>query len=247
MEYELFSTADLNNLPADNLEAFVQLEMICRRSVAQVAARTDSEGADEIRLQYVRQISAFADVWGVPFLTYPRDNYSAYDTYIAFSREAQTQAALIIAKNRRGNLETSIHVAPRTRAAIDLQVATLRRTIEASDFSKQRKAALNARLDEFGSELSNQRAGVGKAMAILMSVAAALGNIGGIVAGVAEAPEAIANIVSLLGHDKAAEEAETLRLSAPQKAIAAPSRSGLFGDVDDDSPRWRIVDGESPF
>jgi hypothetical protein len=61
-------------------------------------------------------------------------------------------------------------------------------------------------------------------MAILAYVAAGVGNLGGTVSGVAEAPAALTNILHWIGGDKLAEDAELARLGAPPvpKALPAP-------------------------
>jgi hypothetical protein len=263
---ELISAEELEKLPEDDDRAFVTAESICRRNVL-TAIRQDQtergEYAEEMRLQYIATISALAEQFGVHGLAYP-DVQNAYQAYADFSRAAQAEAAKIIARNRRSRHAFSVELSSKTRARIEQQIANLRRAIDESELPGRRKTALHGKLDELVAELrNNRRISFGKAMAVLAVVAASAGNLGGAVAGVAEAPLALNNIIHLIGIDKEAEEAEIARLGVPARALpaprpatsATPTRGGApitptlrrDGGASWDAPSGTDLDDEIPF
>jgi hypothetical protein len=250
MEHELISAAELKNLPLEDDLAFVEAEAICPRSVAEAVKQDDSERgdyADEMKLQYITVISALADQFNVPNLSFPNlagnyDNkiYLAYPDYV---RQAMTEVAKIHVRSRRGSDALSVQLASKTRARIEQELENLRRAVTESHLPASLKNNLHEKLDEFAAELrNNRRISFGKAMAILVVVAA---NLGSSVAGVAEAPTALANIMHWIGTDKAAEDAEVRRLGAPAKALPAPAPPAVTkAPASSGGPTW---DDEIPF
>ena len=219
----------------------------------QVISQDQSERgelSDEMRLQYVATISALAEQFNVPNLEYP-DVQHVYIAYRDFSRAAQAEVARITARNRRTKQTLSVQLTPKTRARIEQQIASLRRAIEESDLPDSRKNALYAKLGELTAELTNRRIGFGKIMAILAVVAAGVGNLGASIAGVAEAPAALTNIMRLIGNDKVAEDAEAMRLAAPVRALPAPPAPAKAPTRGGDGPSWEPpkgdLDDEIPF
>jgi hypothetical protein len=223
---ELISAEELDSLPEDDERAFVTAEAICRRNVLTAIREDQSERGDyseEMKLQYIATISALAEQFGISGLAYLIVENS-YQAYADFSRAAQAEVARIIARNRRSRHANSVELSSKTRARIEQQVTNLRRAIDESELPDSRKSSLHAKLGELVEELrNNRRISFGKTLAILAAVAASVGSLGGAIAGVAEAPLALTNIMHLIGTDKEAEESEVARLGEPAKALPAPA------------------------
>ena len=242
---ELISAEELRNLPIDDDEAFIEVEAKCRRSVAEAVRHDDQHGsyADEMRLQYIHLISALAEKWGIPNLGLPDwadFDHKVYLAYPEFSRRALAEAAKLIVGNRRGKDAQSVQLSSKSRAQIEQELENLRRAVRESHEPDWKKKSLYNALDEFAAHLrNNRRISFGKAMALLAMVAASLPTmVGSSIAGVAEAPTAIANIMRWIGTDKAAEEVEVRRLGAPPKALPAPPAlwKAPGSDLDDEIP-----------
>jgi hypothetical protein len=245
MEHELITKVQLDGLSPDNKEAFVEAEAICRANVA-LAVRNDpterGDFGDEMRLQYIHTIYHLAQEFGIEGLPWPDlSNLPTTHAYQEFARNVQAVVAGIIVRNRRGTRASSVKLTPKTRARIEQQIANLRRAIDESNLSQSRKRSLHGKLDQFTSELSEQnRLRLGPTMAVLLRVFA---EIGSSVCGIAEAPTALTTIMHLIGQDKVAEEAETLRLTAPPKALPAPPKAcelvcQIADGPDASTPSW---------
>jgi hypothetical protein len=86
--------------------------------------------------------------------------------------------------------------------------------------SEDLRRKLLAKLDELSVELSQTRVSFAKVMAILAIVGVGVTQTTGFLA---DAPEAITAIASLLGADKVAEEAEARRLGPPPRPRSLPA------------------------
>ena len=131
--YEIISVAELENLPEDDSQAFIEAEAICRRNVARIEAARGSSAADETKLQYMTTISTLASQFGVPNLDYPADTSPVSRAYAAFARTAQAEVAKLVTRSRRRKDGLSVQLASKTRARIEQELENLRRAVRASD------------------------------------------------------------------------------------------------------------------
>lgn len=242
MRYELMTDADYEGLPEDPSQQFVAIEAICRRNLNRFIGEEDrNEFDDLLRSQYMMMISAAAAELGIQGIDYPHDaDRPAYelDRFMVQVTGVVTRLRLRTASFRSG----SVQIAAKTRTQIDVQIRRLRSIIENGDMTEAKRKDLLDRLDQLADEVAKSRLHLGRAMAILAFVGM------GVASGtsfLADAPEALATITSLIGIDQAAEEAEQKRIGSPppMKALPAPDRprnstAPVFepGALDDDIP-----------
>jgi hypothetical protein len=125
--------------------------------------------------------------------------------------------------------------------------------IGTSDLSISRQQALNAKLDELMGEIEKPRLSFGKMMAVLSCVVVGLSGVAANATTIAaEGQTAITNIMRLIGVDKESEDAATLRLTPPQKALPAPPAPPIktVSASRGKGPRWDTppdLDDEIPF
>lgn len=218
MLYELITPEDYDNLPDDPGEQFIEIERICRKNANDMLDRgfggsSNEELAYEIRLQYMTTVAAAAAELNVQGVDLPDEinnmSYS-YQQFVLASSGVVTRLRL---KGRKDRKADSVQLSARTRGLIELRIRKLREAIEAGEMSDEKRKALLERLDTLMAEINSPtRVSFAKVMTALVFIAAAT-------SGIADAPAAIANITEWIGLDKQAEDAETLRLGAPPKAI----------------------------
>lgn len=217
---ELISAEDYNSLPDDPQAKFVAFEEICRRNMnAFIHNESDPDLDMMIRQQYMMQVSAAAEECGVEGLAYP---WRPDDMALAAEDFLLTASGIVTRFRLRNSGKPdalSVRLASKTRGRIEQQIAKLRDLIANSDLPEKRRDKLMRKLDELSVELSQPRVSFGKTLLVLAYVGAALQ---GSTAMLADVPQAIATITSLLGIDKEAEEAEISRLGPPPVPKALP-------------------------
>lgn len=239
MRYELISEQEYETLPEDKEQYFVAFENICRRNVMNFITRDTSQEFDRlVHAQYMAAVSAVAEECDIPNLSVGYINMNNIDEeYNTFLLAVQKEVARIRVRERR-NRQLSVHLSERNRAIIRIQVDRLRSEIDQSDLTSDDKQRLHNHLRNFEDELNKTRLSFSRAMLALSVVLAGIGGLGGMTTIAADGPNAIANIVRLIGIDKESEDAAALRLSAPPKALPAPPprRGSIADELDDDIP-----------
>lgn len=223
MEHELISDSDYDTLPEEAERRFLALERICRNNLARLI--TEDTGRDydaALRMHYMAVVAAAADELGVEGLWFPSPQEDVNQEYSQFSVAVSRINTQLRLRHARKADPYTVQLARRTRARIQLEVGRLREIIENSDLPDNRKRVLFRKLDELLEEIEKGRVSFAKVMAVLVTVGA-----GVVVSGtsfLADAPDAIATITSLIGADKEAETVELERLGAPEipKALPAP-------------------------
>lgn len=242
MRYELMSDADYEGLPEEADRKFIAIEAICRRNLNRFIGEEDrNEFDDLLRSQYMMMVASAAGELGIEGIQYPHHaDRPAYelDRFMVQVTAVVTRARLRSSKARSG----SVQVAAKTRVQLEVQIRRLRAIIEAGDLSPEKRQALLAKLEQLADEVAKTRLNLTKAMMLLAYVSM------GVASGtsfLADAPEAITTISSLIGIDQQAEEDERQRIGAPppQKALPAPtprnpSTAPAFepGALDEDIP-----------
>lgn len=238
-DYELITEADYASLPGDPEGQFVAIEAICRRNVSRLINQESNNYYDAmVRLQYMSTIAAAAQELGLSGLYDYEGRSAPAEAFNEFLLSANALATRIRIRKAGSNSQNSVRLSNRSRSRIELQIDSLRALVRGSDFSEHRKTALLRKLEELSNEVSQERVSFSKVMAIIAYVSAAIGGTTSFLAG---APDAITTIVSVIGADKEAEEAETRRLGpAPKpRALPPPSPPKLkpsSGNFDDDLP-----------
>jgi len=218
---ELISADDYASLPDDPTGKFVAFEEICRRNLNRlISDRTHAEFDNSIHLQYMMMVSSAALECGVEGLDYPSHLSEPVEAVSDFMLQASGIVTRFRLRSTGKPDALSVRLAAKTRGRIEQQIAKLRDIVANGDLPEDRRATLLRKLDELSTELSQPRVSFGKVFAVLAIVGAGLGATTSFLA---EAPQAIATITSLLGADKAAEDAETARLGPPPTPKSLPS------------------------
>lgn len=243
MQYELMSDEDYEGLPEEADQKFVAIEAICRRNLNRFIGQEDrNEFDDLLRNQYMMMVSSAAAELGIEGVQYPHNaDRPAFelDRFMVEVTGVVTRVRLRSSSSRAG----SVQIAAKTRVQLEVQIRRLRAAIEKGDMPPEKRKALLARLDQLADEVAKTRLNLSKAMVVLayvsMSVAAGTSFL-------ADAPDAITTIASLIGIDQQAEDAERERIGAPPvpKALPPPERRRLAantpafepGNMDDDIP-----------
>lgn len=216
MLYELISTEDYERLPDDAQKQFIEIEQICRRNMNQIldADQAPSEySTNNLRMQYMMNIASAASELGVDGIVYPREINNMNYEFEAFMLDVSGVVTRLRLRGLKGNKTESVRLSLRTRGLIELRIRKLREAIETGEMPIKKRDALIARLDALLAEINSPaRVSFAKVMTALAFIMAGT-------SGIADAPLAIANITEWLGLEKEAEDAETLRLSAPMQAI----------------------------
>jgi hypothetical protein len=244
MRYELISDEEYDSLPEDKEQYFAAFESICRRNMTNFISQDTSQDFDRmVHAQYMAAVSAVAEECDIPNLSVGQIGRGNIDEeYNAFLLSVQKEVAKIRVRERRSR-QHSVHLSEKNRAIIRIQVDRLRTAIDQSDLTPDDKQKLYRHLRDFEDELNKARLSFSKAMLTLSVVLAAIGGVGGMTTIAADGPNAIANIIQLIGIDKESEDAAALRLSAPLKALPAPEPKPAAKrppappqDLDDDIP-----------
>ena len=241
---QLISAEDYDSLPDDPIGKFVAFEEICRRNLnLLVNDQTPHEFDRTIHLQYMMMVSSAARECGVDGLEYPSQLSNPLDGLEDFMLQASGIVTCFRLRSAGKPDALSVRLASKTRGKIEQQIAKLRDMVTDSDLPEDRRARLLKKLDELSVALSQPRVSFGKVFATLAIVGASMAATTSFLA---DAPQAIATITSLLGADKEAEDAEVARLGPPPKpkelppvprALPAPSHEyGRRNDLDEEIP-----------
>jgi uncharacterized protein (UPF0147 family) len=222
MDYEIISESEYETLPEDAEDKFVALEAICRRNMNRMMSENSSGNFDNsVRLQYMATVSAAAQELGVGEFEFPSYNSDFnYPQFVDFSLKANALVTQLRLRKVSKSNALSVRLASKTRGRIEQQVQILRTIINEAEMPGDQRASLLKKLDELSLELSQNRVSFAKIMMILAFVSVGVTQATGFLA---DAPQAIVTITSLLGADKEAEDAETRRLGPPPKQKALPS------------------------
>lgn len=212
MDFEMMTREDFDGLPDDSDEQFVAIERICRaKMVRYISEQTTDEFDSMIRLQYMTHVSAAALELKIPDVIYPIGSDYPASEVNNFMLSASGAATRIQLRNRRKNRGTSVKLAPRTRGLVELQIRKLEDSVRSAEMHETKRKRILAKLEELRAEVNSSRLSFSKTMAILLHVSM------GVAAGtsfLADAPGAILTIQNLIGHDKAEEVREDIRLQA---------------------------------
>lgn len=219
MSHDLISEQDYENLPEEPDEQFLALEKICRQNMLELITNETPNTYDEmVRLSYMSTVSAAAEELGFDSLFPYYKLVNKIEGFSEFLLSANGLATRLRLRKAGRNPSTSVRLTNRTRGLIELQINKLREIISTSDLPREKQAALLKKLDELIYELSNTRISFSRVMAILAYVGMGVGGATGFLA---DAPEALTTITSLIGQDKEAENEEVRRLGPPPETKTA--------------------------
>jgi hypothetical protein len=244
-EYDLIPEETYEALPQEANDKFAVLVRVAQTNLGRLLDQSSSgDFSTEIRAQFISIITGIADALGVEGLPDLGHDVTNYDKYQMF----QVHLAGVVARVRlQGQLVAkphSVELGRVTKARIQQEIDQLRLSIKQSDLEDKKKTALFDKLDDLEDELSKKRLSFARTMAIAASIMTIAGAGTTALANGPEAKDTITRIIGYIGADKAAEEAERLRLQPPPKALpdhtepqVKPQPRGFFSDdLDDDVP-----------
>lgn len=235
MHHALMTAEEYEELPEENELRFLALESICRSKMLNLITQETSEYYDHsLRIEYMTIVATAAEELDI-------DNIGStlgsndIDNFLLRVTKVVTRLRL---KTSGKQSPYTVQLSTRTKARIRIEIARLREIIQKSDLEDKRKFRLNGKLSELDDEIDKTRVSFNRVMTVLAIVG------GSVFAGtsfLADAPEALATITSLVGQDKEAEVKEVERLGAPQprKALPAPRPERFGSAIDFGAPRAR--------
>ena len=211
---------DYDDLPADDWEAFAQLEAISRERLHAVQRDRDGDIPFEDMLRYMNEIAALADHFEVPDISYDPEPDSHYSHEFArFTRAVDYRLAQIRVRRARRNQRDSVVITGPTREKIQHYLERLKEEVSAASINDKRKQALLDRIAEFEAELSKRRVN----LAAVMTVVALVSSIGHDNAEtLIDSPKIVQSISALFGAAKTEEDEATPRLPKPEPFKAIP-------------------------
>lgn len=222
MDYELISEEEYEGLPAEDDKCFVAFETICRRNMTRmIDQNTSGEFDSAVREQYMYAVSKVAEACQIPNVRFdPTEGGNFQQVFAQFCLAVQGEVTRIRILSRGERHPYSVLLTGSTRTKIEHYIGRLRDFVGKSDLDEGTKRRLNDKLDQLTAELSGHRISFAKTMALLAAVMATLGST---VTIAADGPNAVANIMRLIGEDKASEDAASQRLTPPPKALPSPA------------------------
>lgn len=238
MVYELMREEDYYSLPQDDDLRFAAIESLCRRRMAEITSQSRSEVYDEqIRREYVATILGAAKSVGLDDQIKFAHNFDEFgENFDEFIMTVVAKTTEIRTKKSTNQTENSVTLANRTKSFIEIEISKLKSAISSSDLPVYKIEQLLNKLEEVRSELHRGRLDI-KKVAYLLSCVGMFGVHSIVVASVY--PEAMTNIMRLIGLDKEAEEKETLRISGVPQVEAlssSPKRINSTSVNDDEIP-----------
>lgn len=218
---ELLKKEDFDEPPDDLEECFIVMEQKCRDATVRALAVADNNNdlAQIVMLDYMAVVSAAAAECGVADLSYEAGD-RIWSEYEDFSRAVQGLVARIRIRKRgkRADAE-AVQLTMSAKAKIEVQISKLRTVIAQSDLHIDQKQSIDKKLDELLNDVRNSpKLGFGKTFATLAFLTA---SIAGLTTISADGPQAIQNIMRILGVEKRTEDEAMKRLAPPQKLLTA--------------------------
>ena len=236
MNHDLITFEEYATLPEQPAQRFLAIESICRSRLSDSLEREDVNYYNEdVRWQYMAVVASAADALGIRGLSKPNISNKVEFELRHFLLDVDTLKPQLHLNNVASTDPHSVQLAEKTQSRIRIEIDRLRNIIKSSDLDAEKQEALLGKLDELQDEIYRRRVSFAKVLATLAFVSF------GVASGtsfIADAPQAIATITSLVGGDKVAETKEQERLgrSGIVPALPPPVRQGLPDDLGDEIP-----------
>ncbi|MDO1559842.1 hypothetical protein Q0812_10430 [Brevundimonas sp. 2R-24] len=246
--FSFISEDELDRLPDDPQEAFIEMSRIAYRSLGDRLGNLDLSN-DSNDWEYINEARlAFMNVMAAAASRYEIDGMSAYalpsvrDFQTADYRQFKsdldhcvTQLTISRSLRRRSRI---VRVSGKVRDRLTQHVDALRGEVEKSNLPEAQAKALLRRLDDFERELDKRRIPIFELAWLAVEIACAPGDLWSsqqLVSGLMQ------NVYEAVAEARSEEErAKALLGQEPQKAIAPPNRKASptkpTFDMDDDIP-----------
>jgi hypothetical protein len=245
---QLITQEQIDGLPDDSEDAFVEFHRIVKQQLDQIAkaasqsfAPQHEEGPSptlvEAREEYMILVAAAARQYGLAKPdSFDFDNY--YEQEFRRLYRFATSEALrlsITAKARQSSITAELGNGPKAR--LRKHLGDLEAALEASEQPESRKKILRSKLAEFAAELEKPRSNIGRILAIVALIAAALGQGEDLII---KLPQTVEAVVKIIGDAKNEELPQTsasfsIVSGGEPKAIEGPQEK-IAGDLDDEIP-----------
>lgn len=237
-QYELIPDEAFDNAPEDEGDKFVFLAKTAQTNFQRMLDSSNAnEYSNELQNHFVATVSAMATALGIEGLP-PVSLTPSYGDYTRFQVALSAIITTARIKSQTISRPFSVELGRVSKGKIRQEIDSLKHYIQNSDLDEKKKSALIDKLDDMLEELEKKRLSFARTMAIAASIMGTIGGSAGAIAAAPRIPEGVSYIVSLIGVEKAEEEEEYLRLSAPVRALTPPAsdKGGFNSDFDDDVP-----------
>lgn len=243
MDSVMISDDELDNLPSDHAQAFVELENILRE-------RTESKlfdyerinmDTDSVRRAYVSGVIAAAKEYEIEGLeNYPVPNNvddirQFYSSFLADVDLTTMQLRIRIAKTRK---RYSVSLEQKEKSKIHHYIQQIRAAIDEANIEESKRNKLFEKLNDFAAEVDKSRTTFQCLSDLFVTLCATIGD------GVKELEPArkwLDSIAGVMGKTKEAEEqfqelthAQNKKITGPRKQIAPPIQKVC--ELDDEVP-----------
>jgi len=208
---------DFYDLPEDDGEAFAKLEAVSRSRLLECGRDRDDNLPYDMLMGYMNEVSALADEYKIPDISYDRQANNIQWEFADFTRLVEFRTVQIRAQRARRDRRNSVAISGPGRERIQHHIERLKAEIEAADIPEKRKRALKEKIADFEAELAKKRFNLAQAMMLVALVAASANDLGGAFDGVAKIVHSISEAI---GTEKLADE-ERQHLLPPREPFKA--------------------------
>jgi len=215
----MISDEDLSQLPADPGLAFVQFEKILRERVEELEKQeAGSQGdfnADPYRLQYINKVHAAATVYGIDIpaklhaANFDFGRFNVVEEYRQFRYDVDHVTTQLRLRAARNDLQSSVSLDEIVKAKIHHFIKEIRKAVERSELSDDKRDALYNKLDKFAAEVDRKRTSLQAGMSVYITIC---DDIAQGFEKLEPARMCIDSIGALLGRAKESEDRAKLRL-----------------------------------
>ena len=228
----LVYSSDYDRLPVEPVKRWLALRDLAERRLSESTDPREGVSDDDLSEYCTVLLSAAEELDLAKFDTFPAASVRQH--YPNIRAEITALATKLNVRASNANAALSVAVSRSSRHKIFAQVERLRVLITNSDLQENQKKKLISKLDELYVIVNAPRADFAKIMAAVGLIAA--GVVGQTTSFLADAPQAIATLVAIVGEEKEAEEEDQRLLQADRAPLQLED---LRSDLDEN--------GEIPF
>lgn len=221
----------LDELPEDDMEAFVAFDTIVRAGLDQ---RRQTNNWDAER-EYVGSILAFVEVRNLQFgfpTTVPLsdDQFSQYfDAFLTSVDSLVMKTRLRLSARRRAS-GTTFSISGNFKTQIGGHLTAIRNIVHEADLSQNKRDAIFKQVEKLQFEVDRERTKTEAAMALWLDISSAIGQ------GAKNLDPAIERLERIMKIFAQARDEDTAKLPAPAERKRIPPPSQPTSDMDDDIP-----------
>lgn len=250
--FDFIDKDELDNLPEDDREAFLEFVRIARQRLQaqlnQLDPSQEWERIQDAQHGFINVVTATARRLNIePFSTrdVPRVTDSSHDDYRQFAADLDHYTVQMWIDGRIAKRRESVELTDAAKTSIRTKLQHLREALERSECDERTRARLRARLDEFEKDLESRRINILAVARVAIEILA----VPGALAGTYDASVKLINqIMQTIGEEKINED-ERRRLPPVEKPAALmPPRTEEKKPTESEGGKFsRDLDDEIPF